>query len=94
MHNAFDVFVDGHASIKRFYALATVGLVVLAATLLVLARVVTCLAVETSSATAATLVVRDMAATVARQPLDNCRHNREAGRPEAPRARPLDVCRA
>ncbi|SDD08234.1 hypothetical protein SAMN05216337_1007130 [Bradyrhizobium brasilense] len=43
MHNAFDILVDGRACIKRLYAQAVVGMVMLAATVLVLARAFTCL---------------------------------------------------
>ncbi|MEW6642020.1 MAG: hypothetical protein AB1586_16060 [Pseudomonadota bacterium] len=46
MHNAFDVFVDGRASIIKYVVMqVSVGGAVLAATLLVLSRIVTCLSV-------------------------------------------------
>ena len=45
MHNAFDVFVDGRASIKHVVMQVAVGGAMLAATLVVLSRIVTCLSV-------------------------------------------------
>ncbi|MBR1217964.1 hypothetical protein JQ557_08190 [Bradyrhizobium sp. U87765 SZCCT0131] len=45
MHNAFDVFVDGSASIKHVIAQMAVGGVMLAATLLLLSRIMACLSI-------------------------------------------------
>ncbi|GAH82677.1 unnamed protein product [marine sediment metagenome] len=93
MHNAFDVFVDCRAAIKRFHAQLVVGGVILAATLLVLARVVTCLAAQADLALESRVMVLDMTMATTARSSDGCDGGRVSGQPEVRAARSLPVCR-
>ncbi|MBR1221638.1 hypothetical protein JQ557_26800 [Bradyrhizobium sp. U87765 SZCCT0131] len=93
MNNAFEVFVDCRAAIKRLHAQLVVGGVMLAATLLVLARVVTCLAAQADLALETRVMVLDMTVTTTAPSSAGCDGGRVSGQPEARAARLLLVCR-
>lgn len=92
MHNAFDVFVDGRACIRRVVAQAMVGAVMLAATLLVLSRAVACLSVGAEPALQSSILVTRTFASV-QSAEEGCRSRQVAPAIHSVRAQPMGVCR-